>query len=158
MNNDRLSSLALMHIHRDFSVDLDKVLEKFVSAKTRRTDFGQFKINSVLQNHEINVLLMYSIYPWKHLRTHHFASSQKIILGLVACTAKKVSYALDIMLHCLSFVLRIVITPLVSSTTSVSKGWLQRTIKNTWFSRFPVSNNFLSRKSWQNLSYVILYQ
>ena len=42
MNNDRLSSLALMHIHRDFSVDLDKVMEKFVSAKTRRTDFGQF--------------------------------------------------------------------------------------------------------------------
>ena len=42
MNNDRLSSLALMHIHRDFSVDLDKVMEKFVSAKTRRIDFGQF--------------------------------------------------------------------------------------------------------------------
>ena len=42
MNNDRLSSLPLMHIHRDFSVDLDKVIEKFVSAKTRRTDFGQF--------------------------------------------------------------------------------------------------------------------
>jgi hypothetical protein len=42
MNNDRLSSLALMHIHHDFSVDLDKVMEKFVSAKTRRTDFGQF--------------------------------------------------------------------------------------------------------------------
>jgi hypothetical protein len=42
MNNDRLSSLALIHIHRDFSVDLDKVKEKFVSAKTRRTDFGQF--------------------------------------------------------------------------------------------------------------------
>ena len=34
---------------------------------------------------------MYSIYPWKHLRTHHFASSQKICL--VACTAKKASYA-----------------------------------------------------------------
>jgi hypothetical protein len=42
MNNDRLSSLALMHIHRDFSVDLNRVKEKFVSAKTRRTDFGQF--------------------------------------------------------------------------------------------------------------------
>jgi hypothetical protein len=47
---------------------------------------------------------------------------KKKILGLVACTAKKASYALDIMLHCLSFVLRIVITPLVSSNTSVSKG------------------------------------
>ena len=42
MNNDRLSSLALMHIHRDFSMDLDKVMEKFVCAKTRITDFGQF--------------------------------------------------------------------------------------------------------------------
>ena len=42
INNDRLSSIALMHIHRDFSVDLDKVMEKCVSAKTRRTDFGQF--------------------------------------------------------------------------------------------------------------------
>ena len=43
MNNDRkLSSLALMHIQRDFSVDLDKAMEKFVSTKTRRTDFGQF--------------------------------------------------------------------------------------------------------------------
>ena len=42
INNDRLSSLALMHIHRDFSVDLVKVMEKFVSAKTRRTDFRQF--------------------------------------------------------------------------------------------------------------------
>jgi hypothetical protein len=47
MNNNRLSSLALMHIHCDFSVDLDKVMEKFVSAKTRRTDFGQFLVNSV---------------------------------------------------------------------------------------------------------------
>ena len=50
---------------------------------------------------------MYSIYPLKHLRTHHFASSQqkKILVGvganptrnplpgLVACTAKKASYA-----------------------------------------------------------------
>ena len=35
MNNDRLSSLALMHIHRDFSVDLVKVMEKIVSAKNR---------------------------------------------------------------------------------------------------------------------------
>ena len=44
MNNDKLSLLALpvMHIHRDFSVDLDKVMEKFMSDKTRRTDFGQF--------------------------------------------------------------------------------------------------------------------
>jgi hypothetical protein len=41
-------------------------------------------------------LLMYSIYPWKHLRTHNFASSKKKrppLQGMVACTAKKASYA-----------------------------------------------------------------
>jgi hypothetical protein len=40
--NDRLSSLGLVHIHRDFEVDLYKAMEVFVSAKTRRADFGQF--------------------------------------------------------------------------------------------------------------------
>jgi len=39
MKNDRLSSLGLMHIHRDFEVDLYKAMEVFVSAKTRRGDF-----------------------------------------------------------------------------------------------------------------------
>ena len=39
MKNDRLSSLGLMHIHRDVEVDLYKALEVFVSAKTRRADF-----------------------------------------------------------------------------------------------------------------------
>jgi hypothetical protein len=42
MKNDRLSSLGLVHIHRDFEVDLYKAMEVFVSAKTRRADFGQF--------------------------------------------------------------------------------------------------------------------
>jgi hypothetical protein len=32
--NDRLSSLGLVHIHRDFEVDLYKAMEVFVSAKT----------------------------------------------------------------------------------------------------------------------------
>jgi hypothetical protein len=39
MKNDRLSSLGLMHIHRDFEVDLYKAMEVFVSAKTRRAHF-----------------------------------------------------------------------------------------------------------------------
>jgi hypothetical protein len=39
MKNDRLSSLGLMHIHRDFEVDLYKAMEVFASAKTRRADF-----------------------------------------------------------------------------------------------------------------------
>jgi hypothetical protein len=42
MKNDRLSSLGLVHIQRDFKVDFYKAMEVFVSAKTRRADFGQF--------------------------------------------------------------------------------------------------------------------
>jgi hypothetical protein len=42
MKNDRLSSFGLVYIHRDFEVDLYKSMEVFVSAKTRRADFGQF--------------------------------------------------------------------------------------------------------------------
>jgi hypothetical protein len=34
MKNDRLSSLGLMHIHRDFEAELYKAMEVFVSAKT----------------------------------------------------------------------------------------------------------------------------
>jgi hypothetical protein len=36
MKNDRLSSLGLMHIHRDFEVDLYKAMEVFVSARITR--------------------------------------------------------------------------------------------------------------------------
>jgi hypothetical protein len=39
MKNDRLSSMGLMHIHRDFKVDLYIAMEVFVSAKTRSADF-----------------------------------------------------------------------------------------------------------------------
>ena len=42
MKNDRLSPLALMHIHQDFEVDLYKAMEVFVSAKTRSADCEQF--------------------------------------------------------------------------------------------------------------------
>ena len=42
MKNDRLSSFRLVHIHRDFEVDLYKAMEVLVSAKTRRADIGQF--------------------------------------------------------------------------------------------------------------------
>ena len=39
MKNDRLCSLGLVHIHRDFEVDLHKAMEVFVSYQTRRADF-----------------------------------------------------------------------------------------------------------------------
>ena len=42
IKNDRLSSLGLMHIYRDFEVDLYKAMKVLVSAKTRRADFEQF--------------------------------------------------------------------------------------------------------------------
>jgi hypothetical protein len=45
------SNLGLMHINRDFEVDLYKAMEVFVSAKTRRADFGQFKEILVYQSH-----------------------------------------------------------------------------------------------------------
>ena len=32
----------LMHIHRDFEMDLYKAMEVFVSSQTRRANFGQF--------------------------------------------------------------------------------------------------------------------
>jgi hypothetical protein len=40
-----------VHIHRDFEVDLYKAMEMFVSAKTRRADFGQFLEILVYQSH-----------------------------------------------------------------------------------------------------------
>jgi hypothetical protein len=39
MKNDRLSSLGLVHIHRDFEVDLYEAMKVFVSGQTRRADF-----------------------------------------------------------------------------------------------------------------------
>ena len=42
MKNDRLCFLGLVHIHRDFEVDLYKAMEVFVFVKTRRADFEQF--------------------------------------------------------------------------------------------------------------------
>ena len=42
IKNDRLCSLGLMHIHRDFEVDLCKAMKVLLSAKTRRADFEQF--------------------------------------------------------------------------------------------------------------------
>ena len=43
IKNDKLSSLGLMHIHRDFKVDLYKAMKVLVSAKTRRQILNNFK-------------------------------------------------------------------------------------------------------------------
>ena len=42
IKNVGLSSLGLVDIHRYFEVDLYKAMKVFISAKTRRADFGQF--------------------------------------------------------------------------------------------------------------------
>jgi hypothetical protein len=44
MRNDRLSALGLMHIHRDFAVNLDKAMDVFVAAKNG----GQIRVLSIL--------------------------------------------------------------------------------------------------------------
>jgi hypothetical protein len=51
LKSSKLSSLGLMHIHRDFEVDLYKAMEVFISAKTRREEFGQFYQILVYQSH-----------------------------------------------------------------------------------------------------------
>ena len=38
---------SYIDIHQDFSVNIDKVTEEFVFAKTRTADFGQFLVNTV---------------------------------------------------------------------------------------------------------------
>ena len=39
MGKDRLSSLALLHIHYDFCIHLDKVVDSFVKLHPRRLEF-----------------------------------------------------------------------------------------------------------------------
>ena len=61
--NDRLSSLGLMHIHRDFEVDLNKAMEVFVSAKM----FLSIKVTKIVLDS-----MLYETLKW-----HHFASCRK---------------------------------------------------------------------------------
>lgn len=39
MTGDRLSALGVLHIHRDFTIDIDQIINKFASAKCRNLDF-----------------------------------------------------------------------------------------------------------------------
>ena len=40
MGDERLSSLSLMHVHRQIPVEIDKVLSEFINRKNRRLDFS----------------------------------------------------------------------------------------------------------------------
>jgi hypothetical protein len=46
MGDDRLSSLALLHVHREIEIDVECVLELFTSQKNRKLAF--FKSKTVL--------------------------------------------------------------------------------------------------------------
>ena len=67
----------LMHIHRDFEMDLYKAMEVFVSAQTRRANFGQFKKILVYQSHKKLCLILCYMKPWNGTRSLHFASGRE---------------------------------------------------------------------------------
>ena len=39
MSAERLTGLALMHVHRDISVSVDEIITYFANAHTRKLDF-----------------------------------------------------------------------------------------------------------------------
>jgi hypothetical protein len=39
MGDDRLSSLALLHVHREIEIDVERVIELFASLKNRKLAF-----------------------------------------------------------------------------------------------------------------------
>ena len=89
MKNDRLSSLGLMHIHRDFEVDLYKAMEVFVSAKTRRADIFTILRYSCLSVIKIVLdSMLYETLKWPQIAP--FCISSKIIM---ACTLSSLIYA-----------------------------------------------------------------
>ena len=78
MENDRLSSLGLMHIHRDFEIDLYKTMEVFVSVKKRRTDLGHFK--KFLSIKVIKIVLdsiLYETLKWPQIAPFCISSKKK---------------------------------------------------------------------------------
>jgi hypothetical protein len=89
MKNDRLSSLGLMHIHRDFEVDLYTAMEVFVSGKTRRAWFLTILRYSCLSVIKIVLdSMLYETLKWPQIAP--FCISSKI---LMACTLLSLIYA-----------------------------------------------------------------
>ena len=94
MKNDRLSSLGLMHINRDF-----EAMDVFVSAKTRRADFGQFK--KFLSIKVIKIVLdsmLYETLKWPQFQGTILHLVKKILDPLplsriMGCTLLSLSYA-----------------------------------------------------------------
>jgi len=39
MGQNRLSGLALMHVHRTIHIDIDRIIDKFSAMKKRNVDF-----------------------------------------------------------------------------------------------------------------------
>jgi hypothetical protein len=77
MKNDRLSSLELMHINRDFKVDLCKAMEVFISAKAGQI-LGNFK--TFLSIKVIKIVLdsiLYKTMKWPQIAPFCISSKKK---------------------------------------------------------------------------------
>lgn len=55
VKNDRLSSLGLLHIHRDFDIDIEKAMEEFVAANLGRWILESFSNLTETSDFEKNV-------------------------------------------------------------------------------------------------------
>jgi len=88
MKNDRLSSLGLMHIHRDVEVDLYKATDVFHLLRHEGQIFDNFKI--FLSIKVIKIVLdsiLYETLKWPQIAP--FCISSKVIM---ACTLLSLSY------------------------------------------------------------------
>jgi hypothetical protein len=89
MKNGRISSLGLMHIHRDFEVDLYKAMEVFVSAKdTKGRSLTILRYSCLLVIKIVLDSMLYETLKWPQIAP--FCISSKIIM---ACTLLSLIYA-----------------------------------------------------------------
>jgi hypothetical protein len=89
MKNDRLSSLGLMHIHRDFEVDLYKAMEVFVSAKHEGQNLTILRYSCLSVIKIVLDSMLYETLKWPQIAP--FCISSNIIM---ACTLLSLIYPL----------------------------------------------------------------
>jgi hypothetical protein len=53
MLQDRLTSLAVLHVRRDIDIDIDRVMRSFTLGKSRHIDFGYGLLNSNNANYYV---------------------------------------------------------------------------------------------------------
>ena len=70
IGDERLSNLSLMHIHRHVQIDLDMIIDAFVSRRNQRLDFHKHSINTCIWNIYLSFdtifqsLWFLSWFPW----------------------------------------------------------------------------------------------